>query len=255
MDAWNPTQYERFKLERRQPFDDLLELVSVQPQMRVVDLGSGTGELTRVLHERLGAAETLGLDRSEAMRARSAHYAGAGVRFAGGDIHEFTAEGEYDLVFSNAALQWVPDHPGLFAHLTHALKPSGQLALQMPANYDHPSHTVAASVASEDAFSAALDGFAVGNPVLAPDRYAELLHRLGFEKQHVRLQVYGHALSSGAEVVEWVSGSLLTAYRQRMDDALFDRFLARYREELATHIDFEQPYFFPFKRILIWATR
>lgn len=255
MDTWNPSQYERFKQERRQPFDDLLASVQARPKMRVVDLGSGTGELTRALHDHLRGANTLGLERSPAMLEASHRFAAPGLSFALGDITEWRADGAYDLVFSNAALQWVADHPGLFAHLTRALAPTGQLAVQMPANSDHPSQTVAAAVAREAPFAEALGNFVLESPVLAPERYAELLHRLGFERQHVRLQVYGHMLRSGADVVEWVRGTSLLPYQERLDGRLFETFLGRYRSELAVHVDFDQPYFFAFKRILIWAAR
>lgn len=255
MDVWNPTQYERFKAERRQPFDDLMSMVASKPNMKVIDLGSGTGELTRALHDRLAAAETLGLERSEAMAERSRGFVTRGLRFEVGSIEEFRGHGEYDLVFSNAALQWVADHPGLFEHLSHALAPQGQLAVQMPANFDHPSHTVAAAVARQEPFATALNGVEIERPVLAPERYAELLHRLGMTHQNVRLQVYGHQLTSGAEVIEWVRGTLLTAYQARLSEPLFEQFVQRYREELATYLDFEQPYFYAFKRILIWAQR
>lgn len=255
MDAWNPSQYERFKQERRQPFDDLLAMVQPRPEMRVVDLGSGTGELTRALHDRLRGAKTLGVERSAAMLEASRRFTASGLSFEPGDITEFRADGAYDLVFSNAALQWVADHPGLFAHLTHALAPTGQLAVQMPQNSDHPSQTVAAALAREAPFADALGNFVLESPVLAPERYAELLHRLGFEQQQVRLQVYGHKLPSGADVVEWVRGTSLLPYQERLNGSLFEAFLERYRSELAVHVDFDQPYFFAFKRILIWATR
>ena len=145
--TWNPEQYNRFRAERQQPFYDLLALVRPRPRMRVVDLGCGTGELTRIVHETLGAGETLGLDSSETMLADSDAHALAGLRFARVDIAEFAAAAAYDLVFSNAALHWLPDHPALFARLTAALASEGQLAVQMPFNFDHPSHTVAAAVA------------------------------------------------------------------------------------------------------------
>src|SRR3954447_15192708 len=106
---WNPTQYERFRNERSQPFFDLLDLVQPRPDMRVVDLGCGTGELTRDLHRRIAARETIGIDNSPAMLTRSAAFAGAGLSFRSGDIGEFTANHEFDLIFSNAALHWVPD--------------------------------------------------------------------------------------------------------------------------------------------------
>ena len=89
--------------------------------------------------------------------------------------------------------------------------------------------------------------------VLAPERYAELLDRLGFAEQHVRLQVYGHRLASTAEVVEWVKGTSLTRFRARLDDTTYDRFVAAYRARLLAELGDRRPYFYPFKRILIWA--
>lgn len=250
---WNPAQYDRFRAERRQPAFDLLALVRPRPGMRVVDLGCGTGEITRLVHERLAARDTLGLDSSETMLAESAQHAMAGLRFARGDIGEFSADGEYDLVFSNAALHWLSDHPALFARLAGALSAGGQLAVQMPFNFDHPSHTVAAAVAREAPFVTALGGHAIDRPVLDPVDYAALLHRLGCREQQVRMQVYTHILPARDEVIEWVRGTLLTDYERRLPAELFPPFLERYRERLLPHLDAARPYFYPFKRVLIWA--
>jgi trans-aconitate 2-methyltransferase len=251
--TWNPDQYARFRDERAQPFHDLLALVRPRPAMRVVDLGCGTGELTRVVHERLAARETLGVDSSEAMLAKAAAHAGEGVRFERGDIAAFAARGAYDLVFTNAAIHWVADHRELLARLREALAPGGQLAVQVPANFDHPSHRVAAEVAAEEPFAAELRGYRRGRPILEPEEYAALLHRLGFAAQHVRLQVYLHLLDSRADVVEWVKGTLLTDYQARLSPESFDRFLARYRERLDAALPDERPFVYSFKRILMWA--
>jgi trans-aconitate 2-methyltransferase len=223
--------------------------------MRVVDLGCGTGALTRVVHERLGARETVGVDSSETMLARSAEHAGGGLRFERSDIATFSADRAWDLIFSNAALHWVPDHPALLARLTAALADGGQLAVQVPANFDHPSHTVAYGLAGEEPFRSALGGVSAAPAILAPETYAELLHRLGLREQHVRLQVYGHRLPARDDVVEWTKGTLLTNYRRRLPPELFDRFLAGYRERLLPALSDTRPYFFAFKRILFWATR
>jgi trans-aconitate 2-methyltransferase len=254
-DTWNPAQYERFAAERQRPFHDLLALVRARPGMRVVDLGCGTGELTRELHRHLAARETLGVDRSAAMLARSGAFAGDGLRFAQGDIADFGGERSWDLVFSNAALHWLPDHAALFARLARMLADGGQLAVQVPANFDHPSHVVAAEVAREAPFRAALGGGAHAENVLASEAYAVLLERLGFAAQQVRLQVYGHRLAGREEVVEWVRGSLLTDYERRLPPELFVRFLAAYRERLLPRLDEARPYFFTFKRVLLWAGR
>jgi trans-aconitate 2-methyltransferase len=254
-DTWNPSQYEKFRDERRRPFFDLVELVRPGPGMRVVDLGCGTGELTRVLHDRVGARETVGIDSSAAMLGKSASFAVDGLRFENADIADFRPESRYDLVFSNAALHWTANHDALFARLAASLTADGQLAVQMPANFDEASHVVAAEVAAEEPFRTALAGYTGVRNVLAPEAYACLLDRLGFAEQHVRLQVYGHKLTRRDDVVEWVKGTLLTDYQRRMPAELFARFLDRYRKRLLPRLEDTTPYFFPFKRILIWARK
>jgi trans-aconitate 2-methyltransferase len=256
MDAWDPDQYDRFRDERRQPFMDLLGLVCPRPDMRVVDLGCGSGELTRILHQRLGARDTLGIDSSTSMLARAREIAGDGLRFEQGDIADFVPTAIYDLVFSNAALHWVPDHPALFARLRDGLVAGGQLAVHVPANFDHPSHRTANEVAAEPPFREALAGWQPPvSRVLEPDQYAALLARLGFVEQHVRLQVYGHRLAAPEEIVEWVKATLLTDYRRRLSAELYERFVARYRKCLLGRVENTRPHFFSFKRILLWAQR
>jgi trans-aconitate 2-methyltransferase len=253
---WSPDQYNRFRTERQQPFFDLLALVQRRPQMRVVDLGCGTGELTRIVHERLAARDTLGIDSSETMLAASREFTTTGLRFTSGDIGHFEATDAFDLVFSNAALHWIADHRALFSRLTRALAADGQLAVQMPANWDHPSHVVAAVAAGEEPFRSALHGFALDTPVWPPERYAELLHQLGYRAQHVRLQAYLHPLAAADDVIEWVKGTLLTAYQRRLPAALWPAYLARYRALLLAELgEATRPYLFTFKRLLIWAQR
>jgi trans-aconitate 2-methyltransferase len=253
-DTWNPEQYERFKRERSQPFFDLVALIRREPAPRVVDLGCGTGELTATLHRELGAARTVGIDRSEAMLKRSTAHAGRGLAFELGDIASFRASADWDVVFSNAALHWLPDHQELFARLYEAVAPGGQLAVHMPANQNHATHLTAAELASEAPFRDALAGYAQPS-VLAVEEYARLLHRVGFREQHVRIQVYGHLLESREQVVEWVKGSLLTDYQKHLGPELFVEFAARYRERLLARLADERPYFFTFRRILLWGAK
>lgn len=255
-DAWRPEQYERFRTERSRPFHDLLLLVQWRQRMRVVDLGCGTGELTSLLHVSLGAADTLGIDASPAMLERAAGFVAPGLRFERGDIADFGGLPRLDLVFSNAALHWVPDHPALLAALAGALLPGGQLAFQVPANQDQPTHLTASDVSREEPFASALGDAAGGDwPVLAPERYAQLLHDLGFREQRVDLRVYPHVLPSREDVVEWVKGTTLTRWEAALPADLFARFLARYRERLFDQLPDRRPFFFPFKRILAWGRR
>lgn len=253
--AWNPEQYARFKDERSQPFFDLLSFVQPTPGGRAIDLGCGTGELTRFVHERSAARATIGLDNSETMLAQSERFAGNGLTFKLGTILRFAPRKPFDLIFSNAALQWAPDHAGLLPRLTAGLAPGGQLAIQMPANQDHPSHRIADEVAAEEPFRSALGGYVRELAVQPPEWYAAALHRLGYAEQSVRLQVYPHLLPGREDVIEWVRGTYLTAYQQRLEPEAFEAYLERYRERLLAVLADERPWFYPFKRILIWAKR
>jgi trans-aconitate 2-methyltransferase len=254
MDPWNPDQYAKFLSEREQPFDDLVALVRPAPGMRVVDLGCGTGRLTRRLHLHLKAAETLGLDQSPRMLAAAADAAGAGLRFEQRDIAAFPEHGDrYDLIFSNAALHWIDDHADLFARLASALDRDGQLAVQMPAMHDDPSHTMATELSAVEPFRSALQGWRRSQPVLSPESYARLLFRLGFRESTVRLMVYPHVLTGPEDVVEWMKGTLLTEYSRHLPAALADAFIAEYRRRLLARLDAERPFFFPFRRILLWG--
>jgi trans-aconitate 2-methyltransferase len=260
-DPWNPEQYERFRLERSQPFYDLMGLVRPRPA-RVIDLGCGTGELTVELHKRLGATRTQGIDSSESMLARAASLPPLPeLTFERADIAALASawsrepKDRFDLVFSNAALHWLPSHEQLLSQITCAIGPKGQLAVQVPANDDHPTHTIAASIAAEPEFRSALSGYARTAQVLTPERYAEVLNALGYAEQHVRLVVYAHRLSSREDVFEWVKGTLLTDYERRLPPPLFLQFTERYRKLLRKVLRDERPYFFPFKRILFWAIR
>ncbi len=255
MDTWNPTQYDKFRREREQPFFDLLALIKPAPDMRIVDLGCGTGKLTALLHERLHARETVGVDRSARMLEAAGTGAPAGLRFEVGTIEAFDARRGYDLIFSNAAFHWVEDHDALISRLAAALEPGGQLAFQVPAMHGGLSHTIAQDLTDVEPFRTAFAGWSRPQPVLAPDRYAHLLHRAGFADEHVRLVVYPHVLGGREEVIEWMKGTLLTEYERHLPPALFAAFVDEYRARLMAAQDDARPFFFPFNRILCWGQR
>ena len=257
-DVWNPQQYEKFRNERQQPFLDLLAMVRPQADMRIADLGCGTGEPAQILHRHLHARETIGFDNSDAMLKRAESFAGDGLRFEKCNIEDFaatTAYGTFDLIFSNAALHWVSNHQDLFAGLASKLNDGGQVAVQVPANTHHLSHTVAAEIANESPFVEAMSGYERDNPVLKPEEYATIFHKLGFTEQSVRLQVYCHLLESKEEVIEWVKGTRLTDYQKRMPEELYPQFLARYREVLLPRLEDMRPFLYTYNRILMWARK
>ena len=256
-DTWNPQQYDKFRAEREQPFFDLLDMVRASPGMRVVDLGCGTGRQTALLHARVGAHQTIGIDRSARMLADiQKETRPAGLTFEVGTIEDFPGDrGPFDLVFSNAAFHWVVDHHTLVARLAAALGPGGQLAFQVPAMHDTVTHLVAEELAGEEPYRSALGGWHRPQPVLEPDEYAKLLHRLSFVEQQVRLIVYPHVLATREDVIEWVKGTLLTEYGRHMPADSFDAFVRDYRSRVTTELEAVEPFFFPFKRILCWGRR
>lgn len=263
-DVWSPAQYAKFAEQRAQPFWDLVALIQPSPGGfgRCVDLGCGSGELTAEVTVRLGIDEMVGVDSSDAMLAEARAHVGADdqhLRFARGDIGKWTGRGDHDLVLANASLQWVPDHPAVLAQWWAALAAGGQIAVQVPANADHPSHKVAAQVALTEPFLSAFNCLPPPDPVaanvLAPEVYAEILDELGAVDQHVRLQVYAHHLDSSAAVVEWTKGTMLTRFTKLLSPELGEQFVAAYRDRLLETIGDVQPYFYPFKRILMWARR
>jgi trans-aconitate 2-methyltransferase len=258
-DSWDPVQYGKFAAERAQPFWDLVGLIQPARIERAVDLGCGSGELTAELAERLAIGEITGIDSSEAMLAAAATHRQPGVEFTRGDLARWTSGGDHDLVVANASLHWEPDHPGIVARWWAALAPGGQLAVQVPANADHPSHRLAGQVASTEPYRTALGGAPPPDPVavnvLAPEQYAILLDHLGAARQHVRLQVYGHTLPFSADVVEWVKGTALTRFFNVLPAELHEPFLDEYRRRLLASIGDRSPYFYPFKRIMFWARK
>jgi trans-aconitate 2-methyltransferase len=251
-DGWNPELYERFKLERVQPARDLIAMIRPGPGMRVLDLGCGTGEITRELHDNLGASSTVGVDYSRNMLAQAAARATTGLEFLEADIGTYEPDGPVDLVYSNAALQWLDDHPVLIHRITGWLREGGQMAIQVPCADWHPTHTVAAKVA--EAFGTGLL-YHGAQRVLSPGAYAELLFNLGYRKQQVLARVYGHVLESVDELVTFFSATLLNPYRTALGEERFGGFLEEYRAGLVRELGDKRPMYFPMTRTLIWAQR
>jgi trans-aconitate 2-methyltransferase len=264
-DTWDPQQYDKFQREREQPFFDLLALVRPKPNMRVVDLGCGTGKLTRTLHEQLDARETVGIDRSDSMLAGTRDQAQPpGLRFEVGSIEAFLTpldaarggpSGGWDLIFSNAALHWVDDHERLLERIAAALAPAGQMAFQVPAQHDTLTHRLAEELAGEEPFASAFGGWRRSQPVLTPDAYARLLYRHDFLTPKAQLIVYPHLLASREDVVEWVKGTMLTEYKRHLPATVYDQFVDAYRVRLLERLEDSRPFFYPFKRILCWGQR
>jgi trans-aconitate 2-methyltransferase len=248
---WSPDQYHKFRLERAAPFDDLLALVEVRPGLRVVDLGCGTGELTLRLADHLPGSQVTGLDNAASMLEKAAPLSRPGLRFEDGDQAELS--GEWDLIFSNAALHWSEEHPLLLAHLYGLLREGGQIAVQVPSNHMHISQLLIRETAREEPFRALLHGFVRQSPVLTTDGYAQVLFDLGAEEIIVLERVYPHVLEDADAVVEWVSGTALVPYFERLGPRKGD-FVEVYRRKLRAAFP-GSPIFYPFKRTFFSARR
>jgi trans-aconitate 2-methyltransferase len=250
-----PAQYDRFARERRQPWDDLLGLVHAVPGGAVVDLGCGTGRLTQELPDLLRARTVIGVDRSGAMLAEASAHTRPGIEFQTGDLSHYTPAEPVDVIVANASLQWVDHHDLVLAGWRRALRPGGQIAVQVPANGDHPANATVVELSQDLA-----DWFPDGPPrlvtdsVLAPERYASLLWDLDAVDQWVGLRVYAHELASTADVVEWLKGTTLNRVREALaDDDRYQAFVDQLTSAVLDRLGDQSPFLYTFKRILFWA--
>jgi trans-aconitate 2-methyltransferase len=249
---WNPAQYHQFQKDRFAPFEDLFALIKARAHMSVVDLGCGTGELTRRLADRLPESDVLGIDSSEEMLNGAREREREGLRFERSAIEEI--KGAWDLVFSHAALHWVEDHQALVPRLLSLVNPGGQLIVQLPSNHTHPSHTLITEIASEEPFSNALKGWTRTSPVLSINEYAELLYAQGGQDLTVFEKVYPSLLENSDAMAEWTKGTTLVPYFERLPESLHEPLMVKYRERLRSLFP-EAPVFYTFRRTLFAATR
>jgi trans-aconitate 2-methyltransferase len=247
---WDPGQYLKFREERSLPFDDLCSLIEVREGLSVVDLGCGTGELTRRLADRIPGSRVVGIDSSRQMLEKAKDWIRPGLSFQFGEIE--TVSGQWDLVFSNAAIQWVENHERLIPRLMSLLSSCGQLAIQLPSNHRHPSITLIAETALEEPFRTALYGWVRIPPLLEIDSYARLLYDSGGTDIVVFEKVYSHILDDADGVVEWTRGTALVPYLERLPVELHLQFIECYREKL-WKVWPQGPVLFTFRRIFMAA--
>jgi trans-aconitate 2-methyltransferase len=248
---WDPRQYHKFQAERSAPFFDLLRLVEIRPNLQVVDLGCGTGDLTRQLADALPDSQVTGLDSAPEMLEKARSFASPRLRFKQGDQAQLA--GEWDLIFSNAALQWSENHYEIIPRLYERLLPGGQIAIQVPSNHDHVSHQLYRETAGEEPFRSMLNGFQRFAPVLTIDQYAQLLFQCGADDIVVFEKVYAHVLEDSDAVVEWISGTALVPYFERLGDHR-EGFVSVLRAKMRGALP-ARPVFYPFRRTLFSARK
>jgi trans-aconitate 2-methyltransferase len=177
---WDPAQYSRFAAERDRPFFDLTSRIDAMAPRHVVDIGCGQGHLTATLAQRWPHATVEGFDSSPEMIADAADV--PGVTFSVADAADWQPTGDVDVIVSNAALQWVPRHQELMAQWASALPSGGWLAVQVPGNFDSPSHALMRRLAGDDRWASKLrDVLRHTDAVGTPAAYAKVLLDAGLD--------------------------------------------------------------------------
>jgi trans-aconitate 2-methyltransferase len=231
--VWDPAQYLRFADQRLRPALDLLGQVPLSAPARVVDLGCGAGNVSAILKQRFPAAEVTGVDGSASMLEK-ARAAAPSCRFELGDFSTWSPAAPVDLIYSNAALQWVGLHAALFPRLMSLLAPGGVLAVQMPAMHDAPLRRLQYEVAANGPWAERLAAHASAPPILKAAAYWDLLRPLT-DVLDIWETVYLHPLSGEDAVVEWAAGSSLRPFLEPLEAAQQVAFRRAYAEALRPH--------------------
>jgi trans-aconitate 2-methyltransferase len=234
MKSWDAAQYTRFETERNRPIHDLLAQLPDAGIHRIVDVGCGPGNSTELVARRWAGAEVRGMDNSPEM-IEAARKRLPGVRFDLADVGGWTSGGfAPDLLFSNAVLQWVPDHARVLPALLAELAPGGWLAVQIPVNTQEPAHLLMREVAAQGPWAARLAQSDVWrDPPLPADWYFRVLREAGATVDIWRT-TYHHQLAGGPRaVVEWFKGSALRPLLKVLDAAEQAQFLEHYERALA----------------------
>lgn len=256
MPTWNAEQYLRFAAERTRPCRDLAAAVALDAPRRIIDLGCGPGNSTAVLAARWPGAEIVGLDSAQAMIDKARKDAPE-RSFLLGDIASWQPEAPYDLVFSNAAMQWIDHHEILYPRLVSGLAPGGAFAAQVPANFDAPAHTAMRALASSPEFRAhfgeGVREWHVHDAAFYYDILAPVASRLDIWETE-----YLHVMPDASAIVEWYKGTGLRPFLDRLpDEATRARFLDAYlrlvTEAYPTRRDGRV--LLPFQRLFVIAYR
>ena len=257
MPSWDPDVYERFKADRDRPALDLLLRIpgDLEPA-EIWDLGCGTGEQAALLARRHPAARVHGLDSSPDM-LRRARTRDAQVDWVRADLADFAPDIAPDLIFTNAALQWAPDHARLIPYLASHLAQGGVFACQMPDAYESDGHRALRDLAETSAWSTRLGSVQAARPIARPDAYYAWLAPICGEID-IWTTTYLHVLEGDDPVVEWMRGTTLRPYLDALADPA-DRtaFLNDYRERIRALLPprADGVTLFPFPRLFIVARR
>ena len=256
MTDWNPTLYSKFEAERMRAARDLLSRIPLADASHVYDLGCGPGNSAELLLRRFGDAKVVGLDTSDAMLAH-ARVREPRAQFLKQDIADWAPEDQPDLIFANAALQFLPDHDRLFPRLMSYLAPGGALAAQMPNTANEASHALMRMVAADGPWSSRLVPIAKTQPLIAGyEDYYDWLRPYASQVD-VWMTTYVHPLDGPHSIADWFAGSTLQPFLERLGDDERCEFLARYRTGLkeAYPVQTDGRTLFAYPRLFIVAVK
>jgi trans-aconitate 2-methyltransferase len=256
MSDWNPVLYSKFEAERMRAARDLLARVPLASAGLVYDLGCGPGNSAELLLRRFPDARIVGLDTSDSMLAH-ARVRAPEAQFVKQDIAHWTPEDPPDLIFANAALQFLPDHDQLFPRLMSYLAPGGALAAQMPNTAREASHALMRMVAAEGPWSSRLVPIAKTQPLIAAyEDYYDWLQPAASQID-TWMTTYVHPLDGPQSIADWFAGSNLQPFLERLGDDERCEFLARYRAGLkeAYPVQTDGRTLFAYPRLFIIAVK
>jgi trans-aconitate 2-methyltransferase len=230
---WSSQQYSKFETERNRPIIDLLQQLPTTAVRTAIDIGCGPGNSTELLSARYPDAEVRGMDSSPEM-IDAARLRLPSVSFDVADISTWSDPGPFDVIFANAALQWVPDHDALLPKLLARLAPGGSLAVQMPDNLSEPSHLLMRQVALDGPWDGRLDR---AWESWANRRSADwYFYKLRGEavKADIWRTTYFHPLTGGpAAIVDWFKGTALGPFLALLEPTERTVFLANYEAAIS----------------------
>ena len=253
--SWDPAQYLKFAGERMRPALDLLAHVPLEAPRAIVDLGCGAGNLAPLLLGRWPQAALTGVDSSPEMlaRARKEH---PQAQFVQADIGAWRPSAPVDLVYSNAALHWLEGHERLIPGLLEALTPGGFLAIQMPRNFNAPSHSSIVEAIEQGPWRAKLEPHLRRDPVAAPGHYWRMLAGRSASLEVWETE-YLQVLSGENPVAEYTKGTWLKQFLDRLEEPERSAFEADYRRRVLAWYPPEKDgrTLFPFRRLFLVARR
>lgn len=248
---WNAEQYLKFKNERTQPAIDLVNRINLVNPRKILDIGCGPGNSTEVLYHRYPGAYILGVDISEEMietAKRKYPHLAFQICDAGKDLAQL--DRDFDIVFSNACIQWVPDHRNLLKNMLSLLNENGVLAVQIPMHYHEPIHKIIDELVSSEKWRPYFPEPRIFY-TLSQSEYYDLLSEIAGDFV-IWETVYYHMMKSHGDILEWYRGSGLRPYlqglpehrRNEFENELMEALVQRYPEQKDGNIIFRFPRFF-----------